>query len=709
MLHTSQRRAVDFPVSRTLHGIARAAAATRVILARAAAAAVVGLLAACGGGSDAGGSPGASIVTSDAPAAATAQVPPVAPDGQPAADPRPARATASSNIIHVKRTDGERVWVANQDNDSVSVLDAQALSLLAEIPVGRNPRALSLAPDGRVWVTNHESDSITVVDGARLGSERTITLPRGSRPFGIVFSPADGAPWVVLEALNRVVSLDPATGSIVASIDVGANPRHVSMPAGGRHLLVSRFISPPLPGEATASPVARSGRGEHGGEVVVVDPVSLTVIRTIVLKVSERPDSTLQGRGLPNYLGAAAIAPDGLSAWIPSKQDNLMRGTLRDGLSLDFQSTVRAISSRILLGDQLVEDDALRVDHDNSGVASAAIFHPGGRHLFVALETSRHVAVVDPDSGRELFRFNSGLAPQGLAVSEDGSRLYVNNFMERTVAVFGLAELAVEERVLRLATIAAVRSEKLLPQVMAGKQLFYDALDTRLARDGYLSCASCHADGGGDGRTWDFTGFGEGLRRTISLRGRAGGSTPLHWSGNFDELQDFEGQIRDFAGGRGLMGDDDFAATRDPMGLPKAGISPALDALAAYMKSLTQHAPSPHRAIDGSLTADAAEGRLLFNSAGCLGCHNGADFNGSDGALRSIGTIKPASGSRAGGPLVGIRTPALREAWQAGPFLHDGSAATVTQAIAAHASYSSLGRDELARLSAFVRQIGSDE
>ena len=92
-------------------------------------------------------------------------------------------------------------------------------------------------------------------------------------------------------------------------------------------------------------------------------------------------------------------------------------------------------------------------------------------------------------------------------------------------------------------------AEKLPSQVLIGKRLFYDALDTRLARDGYLSCASCHADGGGDGRVWDFTGFGEGLRRTISLRGRAG-SAPLHWSGNFDELQDFEGQIRAFAGGQ---------------------------------------------------------------------------------------------------------------------------------------------------------------
>ncbi len=59
-----------------------------------------------------------------------------------------------------------------------------------------------------------------------------------------------------------------------------------------------------------------------------------------------------------------------------------------------------------------------------------------------------------------------------------------------------------------------------------------------------MSCATCHNDGGHDGRVWDLTGFGEGLRNTISLRGAAVGQGLLHWSGNFDEVQDFEGQIR---------------------------------------------------------------------------------------------------------------------------------------------------------------------
>jgi hypothetical protein len=79
--------------------------------------------------------------------------------------------------------------------------------------------------------------------------------------------------------------------------------------------------------------------------------------------------------------------------------------------------------------------------------------------------------------------------------------------------------------------------------------------------------------------------MGEGLRNTVSLRGRAGAQGFLHWSANFDEVQDFEAQIRTLAGGSGLMSDADFnAGTRSqPLGTPKAGVSADLDALAAYV------------------------------------------------------------------------------------------------------------------------------
>ena len=84
----------------------------------------------------------------------------------------------SSNIAVAQPASGNpRVWVVNQDNDTVSAFDAVTRNRLAEIAVGAAPRALAVAPNGMVWVTNKQGDSISVIDPASLSVSRTLALP----------------------------------------------------------------------------------------------------------------------------------------------------------------------------------------------------------------------------------------------------------------------------------------------------------------------------------------------------------------------------------------------------------------------------------------------------------------------------------------------------------------------------------------------------
>ncbi len=784
----------------------------------------------------------------------------------------------SSPVAYEQRTAGaSRVWVVNPDNDSVTVIDADDHSMLAEIPVGVGPRSVAVAPDGRVWVANATSATVSIIDAGTLAIAQTVALPYASRPHGIVFSDLSNEAYVVLEASGTLLKLDASSGAELGSVAVGPHPRHAAIrhvagsfqqdgsgllvmeaenfaasggnaagpwqviaaaaasnaaaiqaddgintenqatapyteyvanfthtgdhhvwlrvnmtdgssnslfvaidgapwqirqlaewegygdwvwmkmndtaliastgehsirvyrreqnarvdkllvttdpgyvPAGigaaesareipGSTVYVSRFVTPRQPDEATAAPKSELGGVEVGGELLAVDGNSMTVTDTIVLRHSDKADAENQGSGVPNYIGAAAISPDGTAAWVPSKQDNIKRGILRSGANINFQNTVRAISSRIELAAN-TEDYPARVDHDNASVASAAVFGPLGVYMFVALETSREVAVVDAHGGEEIFRIAAGRAPRGLAISPDGSRLYVSNFMDRSVTVFDLSDLRSQGLwvALELATVQTVASEALSAEILAGKQLFYDAFDTRLARDRYLSCASCHNDGGGDGRVWDLTGMGEGLRNTIDLRGSGAAPGRLHWSQNFDEVQDFEGQIRSLAGGSGLMPDADFfAGTRsDPLGEPKAGLSVDLDALAAYVASLDRYPDSPFRNGDGTATAEAVAGSEIFLAKHCAACHGGIDFTDSSlNVLHDIGTIRPTSGSRLGRTLSGIDTPTLRGAWRSAPYLHDGSAASLADAVAAHDSLT-IGAGDMQKLVAYLEQIG---
>jgi DNA-binding beta-propeller fold protein YncE len=623
--------------------------------------------------------------------------------------PTPSGVAQSSSLVALSSGPSlNRLWVVNPDADSLTAFDADSLTRIAELPVCAGPRSVAVVSDQSVWVACRDDASIAVVDPASFSVSRRLELPEGSRPYGLVLSPTSDVVFVSLDGLGRVLAIDAASGSVLRSIDAGDNPRGLALTPDGARLLVSRFISPPVAGEATGNPRTDLA----AAEVRVVDVATATEARLVRLVHGNRVDSSVQGRGVPNYLAAPVVSPDGARAWVPSKQDNIARGVLRDGQGVDFQNTVRAVASVIDLGAE-VELLGARLDFDDSGVAASAAFHPSGVYLFVALETSREVAVVDAIGGVELFRIDVGRAPQALVPSADGRRLFVHNFMDRSVSVIDLSALVesgeFETRV--LATLSSVTSERLPAQVLLGKQLFYDAKDPRLARDAYLSCASCHAEGAHDGRVWDLTGQGEGLRNTISLVGRAGATRRLlHWSANFDEVQDFEGQIRGLSGGTGLLPDAVFGSgtIREPLGDPKAGLSPELDALAAYLTALTRATPSPFRDGD-QLTAEAALGREVFVSAGCNACHYGATFSDeARGGLQDIGTLASSSGQRLFAPLVGINVPPLLDAWGTAPYLHDGSASSLAEAILAHDGVS-LSDSELIQLVAFVRQIDDRE
>ncbi|MCF7784919.1 MAG: putative Ig domain-containing protein [Prosthecobacter sp.] len=611
---------------------------------------------------------------------------------------------ASSSIVYEHPATGnDRVWCVNPDNDSVTAFDVVTRARYAEITVGTAPRSLALAPDGRLWVTNVEAATISIINPTTRTVASTVTLAHGSRPFGIVFDPAGTAAWVALESTGRVLKLNPSTGAQLASVDAGGPVRHLSISADSARVYASRFITPRVAGENTATPILTG----TGGQVVVIGTTALAVERTILLNPSTAADTSTSARGLPNYLGAAVISPDGLSAWVPSKQDNIQRGVLRDGLPMNHENSVRAIVSRIDLTTQ-AESLPSRVDIDNAGMPSAAAYDPYGIYVFTALEASREVAILDAWSHQEIMRFPAGRAPQGVVTSPDGSTLYVQNFMDRTITVHDVSGIlqGAGTAPVTTATLSAVTTEKLTAQVLQGKQLFYDAQDPRLALQQYVSCAVCHNDAGHDGRVWDMTGFGEGLRNTITLKGHANHGM-LHWSGNFDEVQDFEGQIRTFSGGTGLMTDTQFntGTSNQPLGDPKAGVSADLDALAAYVKSLTVSGTSPSRTAGGALSTAASAGQQVFRSQNCASCHGGVNFtNSALNVFADIGTIKPASGKRLGAALTGLDVPTLRGSWATGPYLHDGSAATLSDAITAHQGVT-LSATDLSNLAAFVASI----
>jgi mono/diheme cytochrome c family protein len=261
--------------------------------------------------------------------------------------------------------------------------------------------------------------------------------------------------------------------------------------------------------------------------------------------------------------------------------------------------------------------------------------------------------------------------------------LYVKNFSERSITAIDVAGY-MHDGSLNPASqsISTVTDEVLSADELNGLQQFYHSRIPEMGPEGYISCASCHTDGSHDGRTWDMTAMGEGFRNTISLNGASGTRFGnLHWSSNFDEVQDFEIQIEHLNGGTGLIEGRTFTDDRSPLDVTTSGLSEDLDALAAYVNGLGKDSVqrSPHRTYTGELTESANRGQQLFEDQGCATCHTGAAFR--DGRSHDVGTLSYTSGSRLGGALDAIRTPTLIELWDSAPYFHDGSAATLGEVL----------------------------
>lgn len=616
----------------------------------------------------------------------------------------PKRPTSSTSIIYDATR--KRVYTLNQDNDSVTAIDAEQLTKVGELALYRQPEALAIAPSGKLWVVHKDDYAVAIVNLDTFQVESGFRLPYASQPMGLAMSPTGDAAYVTLMAVGKLLKLDPASGAVLAEVDVGPRPRGVAVSHDGTEIYVTRFISP-----------------NAGGEVVKVDAKTLQATKRILLKLdTETEDNPQRARGVPNYLFAVALSPDGRQAWVPGKKDNIVRGPLLDGQSLTHDSTVRPIVSVIdaLAGEELY---ASRIDLDDRGPPMHIEFSPLGNLAVLSLGGSNRLEVRDVNRPTEVFSAipDVGAFPRA-SVLGASSRLFVQSALSREVLVYDLSPQLNDfdkSTPNQIAAISTVATEKLAADVLLGKKLFHDSADRRMANEGYISCAVCHFEGSDDGRVYDFTDRGEGMRNTMAIFGRAEkGHGRLNWTGTTDEVQDFEHQIREMFGGTGFMTDEALqTGTRaQPLGDSKAGVSPELDGLAAYVKSLEHVNPSPYRNQDGTMTPDAVAGSVVFQKLGCDFCHGGADFTDSPrGQLHDVGTITAKSGKHAGGPLLGIDSPTLLGVWETPPYLHDGSAPTLRDVLTTnnatdlHGFVQSLQPQELDQLISYMQQIDGDQ
>ena len=252
-------------------------------------------------------------------------------------------------------------------------------------------------------------------------------------------------------------------------------------------------------------------------------------------------------------------------------------------------------------------------------------------------------------------------------------------------------------------------------KVDLGRDLFFD---TRLSKDGSMSCASCHdlKLGGADGKAvsrgmngemgeintptvfnsgFNFVQFWDGRAESLDSQMAGPINNPAELGANWRSVID---RLKAHPGYKERFGE-----------LYDAGIAEETiqDAIATYERSLITPNSRFDRYLNGNttaITAEEKEGYALFKSLGCRACHQGRNVGGN--MFQKFGVMRDYFAQRGNITKVDygrfnvtgreedrhvFKVPSLRNIALTAPYFHDASVDSLEAAVEIMAYYQ-LGR-----------------
>jgi YVTN family beta-propeller protein len=270
------------------------------------------------------------------------------------------------------------VWVANEDGDSLTVIDAETDHVTATLTGINGPHNVQVGGTGdEVWVTGH--GGVIAVDAHGLFPLRV--APAGEHPAHVVQGP-DGNVYVTASGDGTVHRFTPRLRSSDV-IRVGGAPHGIRVAQ-----------------DAPVAVVANTGNGT----VDVLD--TTTGSRVASVPVGREPIQV-------------AVTADGTTAYAAvASTREVVRIDVRTE-TVTGRVRVSAAPAQILL-----TATGLLLSADQGTARS-----PGDR-----------VSVIDPADMRVLDEIAVGSGPHGVATSPDGNRAWVTNSYDDTVSVVDLQQ-----------------------------------------------------------------------------------------------------------------------------------------------------------------------------------------------------------------------------------------------------------------------------
>jgi YVTN family beta-propeller protein len=305
-----------------------------------------------------------------------------------------------------------RAYVSNEDGNSVTVIDTQRAEAIGTIDVGKRPRGMKVDRAGkRLFVAvsglpkcpptvpdeecaklkrDMNADGIAIVDTE---SHKVLrVLAAGSDPEQFDLSADETRLFVANEDIGRTSVVDIATGKVIASIPVGLEPEGVAVTPNGHWVLVTN---------------------ESDNAVSMIDTHTLKVVKSV--PVGKRPRDI-------------AFTPDSSSAFVTGEFDASLYQ-----ISLHGAGPARRI-----------------LEFRKEARPMAVVLDTPRKRIYVSTGRGGTVAVIDAaDSAtpKLVTEIPVGTRPWGIALSDDGTRLYTANGPSNDVSIVDTATLRVIKKI----------------------------------------------------------------------------------------------------------------------------------------------------------------------------------------------------------------------------------------------------------------------
>lgn len=265
---------------------------------------------------------------------------------------------------HVQLTPDRKIMVACTDSNAADLIDPATGKSIRRIPLGDEPEAFDLSPDGKtIYVSNEDAGEASFIDFATGKVLRSVKV--GGEPEGVKVSADGKRVYVTSEVASMVHVIDTATGQLVKNIPAGKRPRRMAFTPDGSQLWVTN---------------------ELDASVSIIDTAKLEVVGTIKFEV----------RGAR----AEDITPVGIQMSRDGKRAFVGLGRANHVAFVD--TATRRVTNLVLVGKR-----AWNVALDKAEA-----------RLYVVNGLSDDITVVDVANARPIRSIPVGRVPYGLVIVE---------------------------------------------------------------------------------------------------------------------------------------------------------------------------------------------------------------------------------------------------------------------------------------------------